>query len=126
MNHGRSIVAAMSGIGMTALADELLHARDNFRRVCYRPVAAQCLHRSDEVQDRGREANAELPAATSRSRPRASRTTTGPISVMISRSGVWPWRATGCSSVKGLSNCDSCIDHESGKAEYHDLVMDKG
>src|ERR1700756_2171753 len=36
------------------------------------------------------------PSAASRSRTRGWRTATGPMPVMISRSGRWPWRTTRC------------------------------
>src|SRR6202040_2764693 len=43
-----------------------------------------------------------LPSAASRSRTRGWRTATGPMPVMISRSGRWPWRTTRCWPVSVL------------------------
>src|SRR5271169_5981096 len=46
------------------------------------------------------------PSAASRSRTRGWRTATGPMPVMISRSGRWPWRTTRCWPVSVLrSEC---------------------
>src|SRR5271169_6272552 len=42
------------------------------------------------------------PSAASRSRTRGWRTATGPMPVMISRSGRWPWRTTRCWPVSVL------------------------
>ena len=42
------------------------------------------------------------PSVASRSRTRGWRTTTGPMPVMISRSGRWPWRTTRCWPVSVL------------------------
>src|SRR6202048_735495 len=42
------------------------------------------------------------PSVASRSRTRGWRTATGPIPVMISRSGRWPWRTTRCWPVSVL------------------------
>src|SRR5436853_6356637 len=42
------------------------------------------------------------PPAASRSRTRGWRTATGPMPVMISRSGRWPWRTTRCWPVSVL------------------------
>src|SRR6516225_2921110 len=44
------------------------------------------------------------PSVASRSRTRGWRTATGPIPVMISRSGRWPWRTTRCWPVSVLSS----------------------
>src|SRR6516225_9268909 len=44
------------------------------------------------------------PSLASRSRTRGWRTATGPMPVMISRSGRWPWRTTRCWPVSVLSS----------------------
>src|SRR5438034_6183001 len=51
------------------------------------------------------------PSAASRSRTRGWRTATGPMPVMISRSGRWPWRTTRCWPVSVLRS--ACLARNS-------------
>src|ERR1700732_5309681 len=52
------------------------------------------------------------PSVASRSRTRGWRTATGPMPVMISRSGRWPWRTTRCWPVSVLRSV--CFARNSG------------
>src|SRR6516164_4429343 len=51
------------------------------------------------------------PSVASRSRTRGWRTATGPMPVMISRSGRWPWRTTRCRPVSVLRS--ACLERNS-------------